>query len=124
MVGSASLSKKIEDIVHSSWKHEVAKGDTVFSTDDKYIIKGARQETLPVVCLQKSADKMMCDELSFINADKLLLKGSIENVGTITNRATSIESFKARFPRGSKEWEELNYRVQACIALSQSSINN
>lgn len=98
-------------------------GDTIFSTDDKYIIKGARQKVLPIVCLQKSADKVICDETSFINADKLLLKGGIENVGTITNRATSIESFKARFPRDSKEWEELNYRVQACIALSQSSID-
>lgn len=98
-------------------------GDTVFSTDDKYIIKGAMREVLPVVCLQKSAPKQICDEESFIESDKILIKGTVEDVGTVTNRATNIESFKANFPRDSKEWKELDYRVQACIAISQSSIN-
>lgn len=98
-------------------------GDTVFSTDDKYIIKGAQREALPVVCLQKSASKQLCDEQSFIEADKILIKGDVEDVGTVTNRATNIESYKANFPKDSKEWQELDYRVQACIAISQSSIN-
>lgn len=98
-------------------------GDSVFTTDNKYIIKGAQREALPVVCLQKSADKVVCNEQSFINADKLLLRGDVEDVGTITNRATNIESFKANFEFGSKEWLELNYRVQSCIALSQSAID-
>lgn len=97
-------------------------GDTAFTTDNEYIIKGARRESLPVICLQKSADKVVCEETSFINADKILLKGDVEDVGTVTNRATAIESYKAKFPYGSKEWLELDYRVQACIAISQSSI--
>lgn len=81
------------------------------------------REVLPVVCLQKSAPKQICDEESFIESDKILIKGTVEDVGTVTNRATNIESFKANFPRDSKEWKELDYRVQACIAISQSSIN-
>lgn len=97
-------------------------GDSVFSTDNEYIIKGAARKTLPVVCLQKSAEKVICNEESYINADKILLRGDIEDVGTITNRATSIESFKAKFPKDSKEWKELDYRVRSCIAISQSSI--
>lgn len=97
-------------------------GDSVFSTDNEYIIKGAERKTLPVVCLQKSAEKVICNEESYINADKILLRGDIEDVGTITNRATSIESFKAKFPKDSKEWKELDYRVRSCIAISQSSI--
>lgn len=97
-------------------------GDSVFSTDNEYIIKGAERKTLPVVCLQKSAEKIICNEESYINADKILLRGDIEDVGTITNRATSIESFKAKFPKDSKEWKELDYRVRSCIAISQSSI--
>ena len=113
----------IEEIVHSLWKHGAEKGDTVFSTDDKYIIKGTQREALPVVCLQKSASKQLCDEQSFIEADKILIKGDVEDVGTVTNRATNIESYKANFPKDSKEWQELDYRVQACIAISQSSIN-
>lgn len=98
-------------------------GDTVFSTDDKHIIKGAMREALPVVCLQKSAPKQICDENSFIESDKILIKGTVEDVGTVTNRATNIESYKANFPRDSKEWKELDYRVQACIAISQNSID-
>lgn len=98
-------------------------GDTAFTTDNKYIIKGTKRESLPVICLQKSADKVVCEEISFINADKILLKGDVEDVGTVTNRATAIESYKAKFPYGSKEWLELDYRVQACIAISQSSID-
>ena len=97
-------------------------GDSVFSTDNEYIIKGVARKTLPVVCLQKSAEKVICNEESYINADKILLRGDIEDVGTITNRATSIESFKAKFPKDSKEWKELDYRVRSCIAISQSSI--
>ena len=98
-------------------------GDSVFTTDNEYIIKGSRREVLPVVCLQKSADKVHCTEQSFIDADKLLLKGDIENVGIVTNRATAIESYKSNFEFGSKEWLELDYRVRACIAISQSSID-
>lgn len=81
------------------------------------------REALPVVCLQKSASKQICDENSFIESDKILIKGTVEDVGTVTNRATNIESFKANFPRDSKEWKELDYRVQACIAISQNSID-
>lgn len=98
-------------------------GDTFFSTDNEYIIKGAKREAPAVICLQKSASKIECDEKSFIDADKILLKGDVENVGVVTNRATAIESFKANFEVGSKEWLELDYRVKACIALSQNSID-
>ena len=113
----------VEEIVYSLWKHRVVKGDTAFTTDNPYIIKGAQREALPVVCLQKSAAKVHCTEQHFIDADKILLKGDIENVGVVTNRATAIESYKSNFEFGSKEWLELDYRVRACIAISQSSIN-
>lgn len=98
-------------------------GDSVFTTDNPYIIKGANREALPVVCLQKAADKVQCTEDDFIKSDKLMLEGKIENVGVITNRATAIESYKSNFEYGSKEWLELDYRVRACISLSQNSID-
>lgn len=98
-------------------------GDTCFTTDNPYIIKGATREALPVVCLQKAAAKVKCTEQDFILSDKLMLEGKIENVGVITNRATAIESFKSNFEYGSKEWLELDYRVRACISLSQNSID-
>lgn len=98
-------------------------GDTVFSTDNEYIKKGTMRETLPVVCLQNSTQKKICEEIDFINSDKILLSGNFDDVGKTTNRATSIENVKSRFEFGSKEWLELDYRVQACIQKSQDSID-
>ena len=97
-------------------------GDTVFSTNNEYIMKGIR-DTLPVICLQKSAQKQMCTEEDYIRSDKLLLASKTENVGVITNKATCIQSIQARFDFGTPEWEELDYRIMSSILHSQESID-
>lgn len=98
-------------------------GDSVFTTDNKYIKKGTKRHSLPVICLQNSSNKVICREKDFIMADKTLLSGRFDDVGKVTNRATSIENLKSKFEYGSKEWLELDYRVQACIQKSQDSID-
>ena len=98
-------------------------GDTFFTTDNPYMLKGYRRESLPVVCLQNPVDKEYCTLEKFQNSDRMLINSNAENVGTITNRATSIQAVQAKFPVGSKEWEELEYRIQACIMKSQDSID-
>lgn len=97
-------------------------GDTAFTTDNHFIMKGIR-DTLPVVCLQKSANKQMCEEEDFIKSDKLLLASKTENVGVITNKATCIQSVQAKFEYGTPEWDELDYRIMASILHSQESID-
>ena len=98
-------------------------GDSFFTTDDKFMLKGYRREALPVICLQNSVAKVVCRIENFQESDRQMINSKVENVGTITNRATSIEGVKAKFPIGSKEWLELEYRVQACIMKSQDSID-
>ena len=98
-------------------------GDSFFTTDDKFMLKGYRRKALPVICLQNSVAKVVCGIENFQESDRQMINSKIENVGTITNRATSIEGVKAKFPIGSKEWLELEYRVQACIMKSQDSID-
>ena len=99
-----------------------ADGDTVFTTNNAYMMKGVR-DTLPVICLQKSADKRLCTENDFIISDKLLLASKTENVGIITNKATCIQSVQAKFPMESPEWEELDFRIMSSILHSQESID-
>lgn len=98
-------------------------GDTVFTTDNPYIIKGTQRNALPIICLQNSSSKKYCTEEDFIESDKLLLRGEVDNVGVTTNRATSIQDVQSNFEYGSKEWLELDYRIQACIQKSQDSID-
>lgn len=97
-------------------------GDTVFTTNNPYIMKGIR-DTLPVICLQKSASKQTCSEEDYIRSDKLLLASKTENVGVITNKATCIQSVQAKFEYGTPEWEELDYRIMSSILHSQESID-
>ena len=98
-------------------------GDSFFTTDNEWMLKGYRRPSLPVVCLQSSVPKTLCSIESFQESDRQMINSKVENVGVITNRATAIECVKARFEVGSKEWAELEYRVQACIMKSQDSID-
>ena len=98
-------------------------GDSTFTTDDPYMLKGYRRESLPVICLQNPVGKVVCDIEHYQLSDRQMINSKTENVGVITNRATAIECVKAKFPVGSKEWLELEYRVQACIMKSQDSID-
>lgn len=98
-------------------------GDSFFTTDDPYMLKGYRRQTLPVICLQNPVGKVVCDIEHYQLSDRQMINSKAENVGVITNRATAIECVKAKFPVGSKEWLELEYRVQACIMKSQDSID-
>ena len=94
-------------------------GDTSFLTDNPVILKGIRE--LPaVVSLQKSAQKVLCDEASFINSNKLSFGSEI---GAITNRSTSMFGVLAKFEEGSEEYEELMYRIICSIQYQQNSIN-
>ena len=98
-------------------------GDSCFTTDNEWMLKGYRRQSLPVICLQNSVPKVVCDTEHFQMSDRQMINSKVENVGVITNRATAIEGVKAKFPVGSKEWLELEYRVQACIMKSQDSID-
>ena len=94
-------------------------GDTSFCTDDPVIVKNTLN--LPtIICLQKRAPKMIPTEQDIIKANKLAFN---DDIGTITNRVTSMFAVQSRFKPGDKEYEELQYRIMCGQNYQQNSID-
>ncbi len=94
-------------------------GDTAFTTDNPTILKGII-DTPAIVSLQKSAQKHLCTEEMFIQSNKMSFGSEI---GAITNRSTSMFDILSKFEAGTKEYEEIMYRIQCSIQYQQNSIN-
>ena len=109
----------MEEIVYSLWKHRVAKGDTVMTTNNPYILKGIKL-TKALVCLQKNTDKILPTESDFIKANK---NSFGDDIGSVTNRVTSMYSVLARYEVGSPEWIELDYRIKCGQNYQQNAID-
>lgn len=76
---------------------------------------------LPAVeCIQRTAEKKVCTEEDFIKGNKLSFGDSI---GSITNVATSMICLQSSFEKGTKEYEELGYRIIAMQHFQQNSID-
>ena len=97
-------SKRIKSLLDN-------KLDTTFTTNNPTILKGIRP-TLPVISLQKSADKMICQEEDFIRSDKLSF-GS--DIGSITNKSTALFDILACFEPGSKQAKISNKAVDLFV---------
>lgn len=95
-------------------------GDTTMTTDNPYIIKGIERNSYPIVCVQGSASKESPTEKGFIKANKNSF-GS--DIGSITNRGTSMYDMLANFETGSKEHNELLYRLICIQDYQQNSID-
>ena len=94
-------------------------GDTIFSTNNPVILK-AVHHTPAIVSIQKTATKIHCTEADFIQANKLSFGNEI---GSITNKSTSMYDVLAQYPPGSLEYEELMYRIICTVAYSQNAID-
>lgn len=90
------------------------------TTDNPYIIKGIERNSYPIVCVQGSASKELPTEKGFIKANKNSF-GS--DIGSITNRGTSMYDMLANFEVGSKEHNELLYRLICIQDYQQNSID-
>lgn len=88
--------------------------DILFSTNNPVLIRKHRR--LPaVVCSQSNTEKVIVKESDIKKTNK---NGMGNQVGTITNRVTAMMEVQSRFEKGSKEYEELSYRI-ACGQLYQ-----
>lgn len=94
-------------------------GDLIFLTDNEVIVKNAR-DVLPVQCEQKKAGKCIPNESDFINANAL---GFGDDIGSVTNRITAQTELQSLFSPGSKEYEELSYRITSGQHIQQASID-
>ena len=84
-------------------------GDINFSTNNPILLKGYRK--LPaLICIQHNAEKIIPTEEDIIKSN---WNGMGNQVGTITNRITTMMEVQSHFKKGSAEYEELQRRIAA-----------
>ena len=91
-------------------------GDILFSTNNNILLKKHRK--LPAIqCYQRNAEKVIVTEKEILTTNK---NGMGNKVGAITNRVTAMMEVLSHFPLGTKEYQELEYRI-ACGQLYQQN---
>lgn len=94
-------------------------GDLTMITDNPVLVNKCKP--LPaIICEQKKAVKKVSNEDDFIISD---INSFGNDIGSITNRATSMFEVRAGFEIGSKEYEELSYRIRCGQLLQQDAID-
>ena len=89
-------------------------GDLVMLTDQPVLVEKHRK--LPaLMCEQSSAAKIIPTELDFINSN---IAGFGNDIGSITNRITSMYELQSKFDEESDEYKVLDYRI-CCGQLHQ-----
>lgn len=94
-------------------------GDLCLTTDNQVLLSATKND-LPISCVQKKSEKkIVCDED--------LVKSNIDtfgnDIGAITNRATSMYDVRAKFVNGSEDYKILTYRIMCCQLLQQNEID-
>lgn len=93
-------------------------GDTFMSTDNPVLLR-CFNETLPIQCVQKKADKIVPTEQDFIKAN---CSSFGDDIGAVTNRITAMFDVASTFPAGSNQREILEYRIMCGQQFQQNSI--
>lgn len=94
-------------------------GDTTFITDNPIIVRNT-ERLRTIMCVQKSAAKIVPTEEAIIESNKLAFN---DDIGKITNYVTSMIERRAGFEKGSKEYEILTYRIMSGEKYQQDSID-
>lgn len=99
---------------------EDADGDANFTTNNGVLLRCYRP--LPAVsCIQKAANKSEITDEALAKSNMLAFGN---DVGTITNYVTSMLEVQARFDISSKEYNELEYRIQCGQLYQQNCLDS
>ena len=94
-------------------------GDLLFTSNNNILVDNWRY-TPAIVCVQRSADK-------YIITDDLLRQsnrnGFGDEIGVTTNHITAMFDVQATFESDSKEYKELDYRIQCGQLYQQAAID-
>lgn len=91
-------------------------GDLLYSTNNVVLTRCFRQ--LPAIeCIQRNAAKVEITERAVVKTNK---DGMGNDVGTITNYITSMKEVQSHFSNDSREYQELEYRIE-CGQLYQQN---
>lgn len=73
-----------------------------------------------IICVQRKAEKKIPTEADIIEANKIAFN---DDIGTITNRITSMFEVQAGFTADSPEYRELTYRIMCGQLMQQNSVD-
>lgn len=94
-------------------------GDLVMLTDNSVLLR--RHTVLPtLMCAQKKGEKKVPTEDDFIRSN---IASFGNDVGSITNKGTSMYEVASKFDKSSEEYEELRYRIRGIQAIQQEAID-
>lgn len=92
-------------------------GDLVMLTDNEVLVKKLQPQPA-LMCIQRKADKKIPNEDDFIRSN---IESFGNDIGKTTNWITSMYEVRAGFPKNSKEYKELSYRIR-CGQLYQQNV--
>ena len=93
--------------------------DLNFSTNNSVLKR--RYKFLPAIeCVQRNTSKVIVTEKEVLKTNK---NGMGNQVGTITNYVTSMMEVQSHFEKGSKEYKELEYRIECGQLYQQNELD-
>lgn len=94
-------------------------GDLVMLTDNKVLVN--KLQPLPaLMCAQRRATKRVPTEDDFIRSN---IESFGNDIGQTTNWITSMFEVRARFKKGSEEYDTLSYRIRCGQLYQQNAID-
>ena len=94
-------------------------GDLCLTTDNSVLLRNTKKE-LPINCAQKKSSKKLVEDIDLVRSN---LSTFGNDIGPITNRATSMYEVRARYIKGSDEYNILSYRIMCCQLMQQNEID-
>lgn len=92
--------------------------DMLLTTDNTVLLR-RMVPSLAIQCVQQKAEKVVPTEMDFVRAN---INSFGDEIGSITNRITTMIEVQARYPKGSKGHEILDYRIKCGQHYQQNAI--
>ena len=94
-------------------------GDTNMDTDNPIILKHTKNSPT-IICTQRKADKVIPDEHSIVEANKLAFN---DDIGTVTNRVTTMIEVQSNPNLTQEMYDELCDRIMCGQLYQQNTID-
>lgn len=94
-------------------------GDLIMLTDNRVLVE-CHKKLPTIMCVQRKATKKVVTEEDAIEAN---IASFGNEIGKITNRVTSMFEVQSRFEKGSREYDELAYRIRCGQLIQQNAID-
>ena len=102
-----------------AWNGADFDADILYSTNNKTLLRKHRK--LPcVLCIQRNVEKIIPTEADIIKSN---WNGMGNDVGTITNRITAMMETQSHYSSESREYEELQKRIDCGQLHQQNSLD-